>query len=83
MRRLFAPQALPFPGIFMACVLCLACLAGCKPDCRESVRMGDFEFSQGNYVRAEKLYGDALRADPSGCADAEGKRANALRFLNR
>jgi hypothetical protein len=45
--------------------------------------MGDFEFSQGNYIRAEKLYGDALRADPARCADAEGKRANALRFLNR
>jgi hypothetical protein len=73
MQRLPKLLILPLLGVFIAC----------KPDCRESVRMGDFEFSQGNYIRAEKLYGDALRADPARCADAEGKRANALRFLNR
>ncbi len=69
------------------CVLCASCallaLAACKPDCRESVRMGDFELSQGNYARAEKLYGEALRADPARCADAEGKRANARRLMGR
>lgn len=57
-------------------------LSGCRSDCRESVRMGDFEFSQGNYLRAEKLFADALRADPSRCADAEAKRANALRLMS-
>jgi hypothetical protein len=58
-------------------------LSACRPDCRETLRTADFEFSQGNYVRAEKLYGEALKADPARCADAEGKRANARRFLGR
>ena len=34
-------------------------LAACGRDCREDVRLGDFEFSQGNYERAEKLYRQA------------------------
>ncbi len=61
----------------------LLALSGCKPDCRESVRLGDFEYSQGNYVRAEKLYAEALEADPARCADAGAKRANALRLMGR
>ncbi len=68
--------------MWMPCVagaLALA-LSGCGKDCRETLRMADFEMSQGNYVRAEKLYEEALEMDSQACADAEQKLVN-LRML--
>lgn len=62
-------------------ILPAALLIGCGTNCRETVRMGDFEFSQGNYARAEKLFAEAWAADSAACPDAPAKRANALRFL--
>ena len=57
-------------------------LAGCgKKDCRESVRLGDFEYSQNNYKRAEKLYKEALALDPVACADVNERMENLRRFL--
>lgn len=38
-------------------------LGGCKKDCSEPARMGDFEFSQGNYTNAIRHYEKALKAD--------------------
>ena len=58
-------------------------LAGCGADCRETVRLGDFEFSQGNYPRADKLYAEAWAADSLKCADAREKRERLQPFLNR
>jgi outer membrane protein assembly factor BamE (lipoprotein component of BamABCDE complex) len=55
-------------------------LSGCGKNCRETVRMADFEMSQGNYVRAEALYEEALKMDSEVCADAEQKLVN-LRIL--
>ena len=58
-------------------------LLACKPDCREKVRMADFEASQNNHARAEKLYAEALKIDATACADAESKREQVLRFMGR
>ena len=52
--------------------------AGCGQDCREAARMGDFEFSQGNYPNAIKLYEKALRSDPN-CGSVEEKLLEARR----
>ena len=52
--------------------------AGCGQDCREPARMGDFEFSQGNYPNAVKLYEKALRADPD-CGTVGEKLLEARR----
>jgi tetratricopeptide (TPR) repeat protein len=52
--------------------------AACKRDCGETVRLGDFEFSQGNYANAIKRYEQALREDPE-CYNVEGKLAEARR----
>ena len=49
---------------------------GCGKDCRESVRLGDFEFSQGNYANAAKRYEQALRADPK-CFNVDAKLKDA------
>ena len=54
----------------------LAC--GCKQDCAAPAKLGDFEFSQGNYVNAVKQYEKALRADPK-CYQIEGKLEEARR----
>ena len=55
---------------------------GCgKKDCRESVRLGDFEYSQNNYKRAEKLYREAWAVDSVGCADVSERMENLRRFL--
>ena len=59
------------------CVLGLA-LAGCKKDCGETVRLGDFEYSQRNYENAAKRYDQALREDPN-CYNVEAKLAEARR----
>jgi hypothetical protein len=57
-------------------------LVGCGTNCRETVRMGDFEFSQGNYARAEKLFAEAWAADSAACPDAREKLEKA-RMLKR
>jgi hypothetical protein len=54
----------------------LAALAGCGKDCREAVRLGDFEYSQGNYANAAKRYEQALRDDPK-CYNVEAKLKDA------
>ena len=41
----------------------LLLLGACKQDCSEPARMGDFEFSQGNYTNAIRHYDKALKAD--------------------
>jgi tetratricopeptide (TPR) repeat protein len=51
-------------------------LAGCGQDCREPVRLGDFEYSQGNYANAVKRYEQALRIDPK-CYKVEDKLNDA------
>jgi tetratricopeptide (TPR) repeat protein len=51
-------------------------ITGCGKDCRESVRLGDFEYSQGNYANAAKRYEQALRDDPK-CYNAEAKLKDA------
>ena len=57
-------------------------LAGCgKKDCREAVRLGDFEYSQNNYKRAEKLYKEAWATDSVACADVTDRMENIRRFL--
>jgi hypothetical protein len=58
-----------------------ALLFACGSNCRETVRMGDFEFSQGNYPRAEKLYAEAWAADSLACPDAREKLGNTRRFM--
>lgn len=50
--------------------------AGCGQDCLELKRMGDFEFSQGNYPNAIRKYEQALAAD-SACAGVGAKLAEA------
>lgn len=64
----------------MAAVACAGLLTACGQNCRETVRMGDFEFSQGNYPRAEKLFAEAWAADSAACPDAADKLENARRF---
>jgi hypothetical protein len=56
-------------------------LTGCKKDCRESVRLGDFEYSQKNYARAEKLFLEAWAIDSTACADVAERLDNVRRFL--
>ena len=58
-------------------------LAACGRDCREDIRLGDFEFSQGNYARAEKLYRQAWEADSVSCADVRDRLGNTRRFPPR
>jgi lipopolysaccharide biosynthesis regulator YciM len=53
-------------------------LAGCKEDCSQAARMGDFEFSQGNYANAVRQYETALRADAK-CGVVGEKLAEAKR----
>ena len=52
-----------------------------KKDCREAVRLGDFEYSQNNYTRAEKLYKEAWTTDSVSCADVSDRMENLRRFL--
>ena len=57
-------------------------LAGCgKKDCREAVRLGDFEYSQNNYKRAGKLYKEAWATDSVACADVADRMENLRRFI--
>lgn len=52
--------------------------AGCGQDCFEHKRLGDFEFSQGNYANAIRHYERALDAD-SACAGVKEKLEDARR----
>jgi hypothetical protein len=72
------PSARLFIAVFFP-----ALLFACGSNCRETVRMGDFEFSQGNYVRAEKLFAEAWAADSLKCPDAGEKLENTRRFMRR
>lgn len=63
-------------GVALAAVL--AGVMGCKEDCAAQAKLGDFEFSQGNYSNAVKQYEKALKADPK-CYNVEGKLAEARR----
>lgn len=53
----------------------------CGQDCFEIRRMGDFEYSQGNYANAIRHYERALETD-SACAGVKEKLAEA-RARNR
>lgn len=53
-----------------------AFLLGCGQDCLELKRMGDFEYSQGNYANAIRKYEQALKADPA-CAGVTEKLGEA------
>jgi hypothetical protein len=66
----------------LVCSLAATFIASCGgKDCRESVRLGDFEYSQNNYERAEKLYREAWAADSVACADVADRLENLRRFL--
>ncbi|HLP40419.1 MAG TPA: hypothetical protein VK465_02830 [Fibrobacteria bacterium] len=56
--------------------LAIAALMGCGQDCLELKRMGDFEYSQGNYANAIRHYERALAAD-SACAGVGEKLQEA------
>jgi hypothetical protein len=71
------PARMPATGWMLAAGLGLL-FAGCRRDCGETARMGDFEFSQGNYANALKRYEQALRMDPH-CHIAGDKLAEARR----
>lgn len=58
-------------------------MTGCGKDCRALMRDAEFEFTQRNFARAEQLFDEAYKADPAKCADAQDRRAEALRFLGR
>ena len=62
----------------MVLVAALAGVMGCKEDCAAPAKLGDFEFSQGNFTNAVKQYEKALKADPK-CYNVEGKLAEARR----
>lgn len=59
-----------------AASMAAALLTGCGQDCFESKRMGDFEYSQGNYANAIKHYLKAQEAD-SACAGVKEKLEEA------
>lgn len=71
------------PGMMAVVVVAGLVLSGCGTNCRETVRMADFEMSQGNAARAERLYEDALRQDPAACADAREKLENLRLQMRR
>lgn len=70
-------------SIAAACGMLGVVLTGCGKDCRALMRDAEFEFTQRNFARAEKLYAEAYKADPRACADAEDRRGEALKFLGR
>ena len=79
-HRVRPPAGRMRPALLSAlAALALAALAtGCKQDCAGPAKLGDFEFSQGNYVNAVKQYEKALRADPK-CYQIEEKLEEARR----
>ncbi len=68
-------------GLGLAGLTALAGFAGCGQDCFEAKRLGDFEFSQGNYPNAIRHYERALQAD-SACAGVK-ERLEDARARNR
>jgi len=67
-------------SLIMAGLAFILTACGSK-DCRENVRLGDFEYSQNNYARAKKLYQQAWATDSVACADVADRMANLKRFL--
>ncbi|MEO6094553.1 MAG: hypothetical protein ABIW76_02365 [Fibrobacteria bacterium] len=55
-------------------------LSGCKEDCSAAAKLGDFEFSQGNFVNAVRQYEKALKADAN-CGIVGQKLADAKRRI--
>jgi hypothetical protein len=53
-------------------------VSACREDCAESARMGDFEFSQGNYVNAIRHYEHAISVEAN-CGVVKDKLAEAKR----
>lgn len=53
-------------------------LTACKQDCGEAARMGDFEYSQGNFTNAVRHYEKALKIDAN-CGIVAQKLADAKR----
>jgi hypothetical protein len=51
-------------------------LSGCREDCSEPAKMGDFEFSQGNYANAIRHYERALTIE-SPCGAVKAKLEDA------
>lgn len=73
-----------FGNFGMAAAAALAVLAlgtGCGEDCLELKRLGDFEYSQGNYPNAIRHYERALAADTA-CSGVKEKLEEA-RSRNR
>ncbi|MEO7776936.1 MAG: hypothetical protein ABIY63_05355 [Fibrobacteria bacterium] len=73
------------PGRLLAKARVLAFLAwavggmlACREDCSQAARLGDFEFSQGNYPNAIRHYEKALRIDAK-CGVVADKLAEAKR----
>jgi hypothetical protein len=58
-------------------------LMACGTDCRKTMRDAEFEFTQRNFARAEKLFDEAYKQDPAKCADAQDRRAEAVKFMGR
>ena len=79
-HRVRSPSTRPGLGAVyaLAALAVIGLTTGCKQDCAGPAKMGDFEFSQGNYVNAVKQYEKALRADPK-CYQIEGKLEEARR----
>lgn len=65
-------------GIFLLLPVLAVLAAGCGQDCFEHKRMGDFEFTQGNYTNAIRHYERAMAAD-SACAGVKEKLEEARR----
>jgi len=66
-----------------AVLLSTLVLTACGTDCRKTMRDAEFEFTQRNFARAEKLFDEAYKADPAKCPDAKDRRAEALKFMGR
>jgi hypothetical protein len=64
-----------FPALLFAAALSLI---ACQEDCSQAARMGDFEFSQGNYENAIKHYEKALKVNAK-CGVVGEKLAEAKR----
>jgi len=47
---------------FLACAGLALFVIGCGENCADAARMGDFEFSQGNYENAIRQYQRASRS---------------------
>ncbi len=66
----------------LAAAAILAVFAGCGGNCAESVRLGDFERSQGNLEKALRHYERALETDAQ-CAGVEARMVETRNLLDR